>query len=435
MSSLIVLVSAALGLYMAWNVGANDVANSMADAVGARAISIRNAIIAAAICEFAGAVLVGSHVTETIRKGIVSPEHLTGRPAVLVLGMLCALLAAALWLHLATWLGMPVSTTHSVVGAVAGFGIVAAGWGAVNWGKMVSIIASWFLSPVVGCILAFICFKLISWFALRQDKPLRSSVRVVPVAVFVVFFTVSLSTLWGTLPNVLKGGPWEWVTGKWSTAISAAVGLVAAFVARSLVRPYLSLNGKLPLGEQLDLTERMFGPLVIVTSCSVAFAHGANDVANAVGPLAAVAEIVRTGTAQMKVAVPVWVLALGGIGIVLGLATFGYRVMRTVGEKITQITPTRGVAADVATTITVLAACKWALPISTTHTVVGAIVGVGLARGLGAVNRGVLKHIFCSWLLTVPAAAAVSVVLFLIGRELFLASIAEAVVSRAVAGG
>jgi len=420
-------VTALLGLYMAWTIGANDVANSMADAVGSKAISIKRAVLAAGVCEFAGAVLVGSHVTDTVRKGIVNPECLSDRPEALALGMACALLAAAVWLHGASWLGMPVSTTHSIVGAVAGFGIVAAGWGAVQWGTLGSIVASWFISPIVGAILAFIFFKLISRFVLKKDKPLTHTVHAIPFIVFFVFLVVSLSIFYKGLAHVAKEGWLRWLEGSGAIAAAVVVGLVAALVSRLLVRNYLKLNGARSLGEQLDLAERLFAPLVIITSCSVAFAHGANDVANAVGPLAAVADILREGAVKMKVVVPLWILALGGVGIVLGLATYGRRVMRTVGEKITQITPSRGVAADVGATITVLVCSRLALPVSTTHTLVGAIIGVGLARGLGAVDRKVLKSIFTSWLVTVPAAAVLSVVLFLIGRVFLLEPLAEVV--------
>ena len=417
MGWIIILIAAALGLYMAWNIGANDVANSMADAVGSKSISIKGAIIAAGICEFAGAVLVGTHVTDTVRKGIVSPDALAGAPAMLALGMACALLAAALWLNVATWLGMPVSTTHSIVGAVTGFGIVAAGWSAVHWGKMAQIVASWFISPLVGGLLAFLLFKVISRTILRKRKPIPAARALTPIIVFVVAMVVTLAIVYKGLKHIV--GKSAWLSGSTPILISLAVAILATLVARILVARFLKEDGDKELEEQLEQVERVFAPLVIITSCCVAFAHGSNDVANAVGPLAAVAEIVRSGKVTMQVPVPTWILALGGGGITLGLAMYGYRVMTTVGEKITQITPSRGVAADVAATITVLACSRLAIPVSTTHTLVGAILGVGLARGLGAVNRDVTRNIFGSWLLTVPAAAGLSVVLFL-GSRFFL---------------
>ncbi|MFP4027490.1 MAG: inorganic phosphate transporter [Candidatus Brocadiia bacterium] len=430
MGWIIVLITAALGLYMAWNIGANDVANSMADAVGSKSISIKKAIIAAGICEFAGAVLVGSHVTNTVRKGIVSPERFTNIPglegtheaaALLAIGMAAALLAAALWLNLATWMSMPVSTTHSIVGAIAGFGITAAGWSAVNWDKMGQIVASWFISPVAGGILAFIFFKLISWAILGQRKPVKAAVRFAPIIVFFTGITVTLAIFYKGLKHLLSEA--DWLTGTRAIGISLAIGLLCAWLSKYLIKRFLRQDGNRPLHEQLEKVEKIFAPLVIATSCCVAFAHGSNDVANAVGPIAAVAEIVRSGTVQMKVSVPFWILALGGCGITLGLAMYGYRVMRTVGEKITQITPSRGVAADVAATTTVLLCSRLGLPISTTHTLVGAILGVGLARGLGAVDKKVTRNIFASWLITVPAAAVLSMGFFLLGRAFLFNSV------------
>ena len=414
-------VTSALGLYMAWTIGANDVANSMAASVGSGALRIRNAIIAASICEFAGAVLVGAHVTDTVRKGIVSPdvEVLAANPSMLALGMACALLAAAVWLHAATWLGMPVSTTHSIVGAVAGFGVVAAGWGAVNWLTMLEIVASWVVSPVAGAVLGFVFFKLISRLVLARDKPALAAIPVAPIAVFYVVGVVTLATIYKGLGHLIAEEA-DWFTGAHAVAVSGAVAVVTSAVAMILIRRYLKDRGEQPLEDQLRAVERVFVPLVVITSCSVAFAHGANDVANAVGPLAAVVHIVRTGAVDMEVPVPSWVLALGGFGIVFGLATFGYRVMRTIGMKVTELTPSRGVAANIAATTTVLVCTRMKLPVSTTHTLVGAILGVGLARGIGAVDTRVVRSIFGAWLVTVPAAAGLAVVFFLVGRAWLL---------------
>jgi len=424
-----IAATAALGLYMAWTVGANDAANSMADAVGSRSISIKWAIVFAAICEFAGAVLVGSHVTDTVRKGIVSPEAITSIPgitateagAILALGMACALLGGALWLHVATWMGMPVSTTHSIVGAVTGFGIAAAGWSAVSWGKLGQIVASWIISPVAGCLLAFLIFVAVSRSVLRNERPAKAAPRVMPLVVFFIVLVTMLATLYKGLGHITAKA--AWLSGSRGFLIAVVLAVGAAILSRRLVKRRLRRYRRSPLQEQLEQVERVFAPLVVLTSCTIAFAHGANDVANAVGPLAAVADIVRTGTVKAQVQVPLWVLALGGCGIVIGLATFGYRVMHTVGTRITQLTPSRGVAADVAACATVLLCTRLKLPVSTTHTLVGAIIGVGIARGLGAVNRRVLKNIFGSWLITVPAAAALTMVLFILGRILLLDAI------------
>jgi len=422
----VILIAAALGLYMAWNIGANDVANSMADAVGSRAVTIKQAVILAGLCEFAGAVLVGSHVADTVRKGIVDPAVISKIPGLLpgeaaafiVIGMTAALLSAAFWLHFSSFTGMPVSTTHSIVGAVAGFGIVAAGIDAVNWHTMGQIVASWFISPIAGGILAFIFFKFISRFILGQERPVRAAQVLMPFIVFIAFAVVTMATIWKGLTHVT--GKLAWLTDTVTLGFALLIALLAAVISYFMLKRTLRYKNNLPIPKQLEEVERVFTPLVILTSCSVAFAHGANDVANSVGPLAAVVHIIRTGTVEMKIGVPFWIMALGGGGIVLGLGTYGYKVMHTVGTKITEITPSRGVAADVAATATVLVCTRLKLPISTTHTLVGAILGIGLARGLSGINRSVTRKIFGSWLLTVPAAALLAMFLFVVGRYFFL---------------
>jgi PiT family inorganic phosphate transporter len=435
MDIIILAVIALLGLYMAWNIGANDVANSMADAVGSGALSVKQAVIAAGICEFAGAVLVGSHVTDTIRKGIVDPSALSSMSgmlegeaaALLVIGMAAALLSAAIWLHLATWTGMPVSTTHSIVGAVAGFGIVAAGISSVNWGKMGQIVASWFISPVAGGLMAFIIFKIISRLILGNEKPARAAIKITPYIVFFLAMVVTLATIYKGLKHVLKGI--DWLTDTHTLLFAFVISVISTVISRLYVVKKLAGKETLPLAQQLELVEQVYVPLVIISSCAVAFAHGANDVANSVGPLAAVANILKTGTVEMKVPVPLWILVLGGAGIVLGLGTYGYRVMATVGTKITEITPTRGVAADIAATATVLVCTRMKLPVSTTHTLVGAIMGIGLARGLAGIDSRIAKKIFKSWLITVPAAAIVCIILFLLGRTFMLDFVRELVLA------
>ena len=426
METIVIGITAFLGLYMAWNIGANDVANSMADAVGSRALSVRNAVILAGICEFAGAVLVGAPVTDTVRKGIVSPDSFLALPditpeqaaALFVIGMTSALLSAAIWLNVSSFMGLPVSTTHSIVGSVAGFGIAAAGWSSVQWGKMTQIVLSWFISPIVGGIMAFMVFKFISRAILGQDRPARAAVKYAPFLVSAVTATVVLATIYKGLKHVI--GNISWLTPQVSIYVTVALSVLSWFVSRWWLGRQLAGKDELSVDEQLELVERVFVPLVIITSCSVAFAHGANDVANSVGPLAAVVRVLQTGEVAQKVGVPFWVLVLGGSGIVLGLATFGYRVMYTVGMKITEITPSRGVAADLSATATVLLCTRLKLPISTTHTLVGAILGIGLARGLTGINRDVTKRIFGAWFITVPAAALLCVFLFLLGKMYFL---------------
>lgn len=414
---------------MAWNIGANDVANSMADAVGSKAISIRNAVIVAGLCEFAGAVLVGAQVTNTVRKGIVDPSVLASLPGItgqdaaviMVIGMSAALLSAAFWLNYSTMFGMPVSTTHTIVGAVAGFGLVAAGWGAVNWGKMGQIVLSWFISPVAGGFLSYMIFVYISKAILGQEKPTKAAIRHVPFIVFVLSSVVLLATIFKGLKHVIKD--LEWLTDTRALILSLALSGIAAIVSRFYAKYKLKGKENEKIGHQLEAVEQVFVPLVIISSCSVAFAHGANDVANSVGPLAAIVNILKTGVIDTTVPIPLWILALGGTGIVCGLGTYGYRVMMTVGTKITEITPSRGVAADIAATATVLACTRLSLPVSTTHTLVGAILGIGLARGLGGINKRVVSSIFGSWFFTVPAAAIMSAIFFVIGKIFFFDAI------------
>ena len=411
---ILVVIAIVIAVYMAWNIGANDVANSMADAVGSNALSIFWAVILAGICEFCGAVLVGSHVTNTVRKGIIDSQIFAQEPMVLAHGMACAMLAAGVWLNAASYFGMPVSTTHSIIGAIIGFGILQAGLAHIYWGTLGQIVASWFISPVAGGIMAFIIFKLISRYILSVEKPMVAARKGVPVCVFFTFAILILAIIYKGLKNLHLN-----LKGPEAISLSILAGLAAAGVSILLTRRNRKSDGDLSLEQQLMQVEKVFAVLVIITSCTVAFAHGANDVANAIGPLAAVVEIAKYNVVPEKVTVEMWILALGGLGIVAGLATFGYRVMRLVGTKVTEITPSRGVAADLSTMATVLTCSKMGLPVSTTHTLVGAIIGVGLARGITAINRKVVGAIFTSWIVTIPIAAGLTVLFYLIAKWLF----------------
>ncbi len=411
---ILVIVAVVIAFYMAWNIGANDVANSMACAVGSKAIPIFWAVVLAGICNFCGAVLVGSHVTDTVRKGIIDTQAFVHNPRTLAYGMVCSMLAAALCLNLASYLGMPVSTTHSIVGAIVGFGILCAGFGHVHWGKLVQIVASWFISPLAGGVMAFFIFKLISRYILSVENPVIAARKGVPICVFFTFIILILAIIYKGLKNLhldLKGPE--------AIAVSVLGGSIASVASALLVRKSSNCNGELTYEEQLAQVEKIFAVLVIITSCTVAFAHGTNDVANAIGPLAAVAEIVKNHSVPGKVPVNIWFLVLGGAGIAAGLSMFGYRVMRIVGTKVTEITPSRGVAASLSGMTTVLACSKMGLPVSTTHTLVGAIIGVGLARGITAIDRKVVGSIFTSWFATVPIAAILTVLIYLVGQWLF----------------
>lgn len=328
-----IVIASAVGFYMAWNIGANDVANAMGTSVGSRALTIKQAVLVAGIFEFLGAFIFGKNVTETIRKGIVDPNAFQS-PEIVAIGAFSALLGASIWLTIATYAGLPVSTTHSIIGAMIGFGISAGGLLVVEWTKLLKVVASWVASPIAGALVALILFTLMRHFLFKR------------------------------YPDEKR-------------------------------------------------IERLFGKFQVLTACFVAFSHGSNDVANAVGPLAAALTYYGSEGITAEVAVPAWLLAFGGVGIVIGLATWGYRVIATVGRKVTEITPTRGFTAEFSTASIVLANSQIGMPISTTHTLVGSVMGVGLARGIEALNLKIIRDIILSWFGTVPFAAIVSGMAFI----------------------
>ena len=408
-TTIVLALAVIAGLYMAWNIGANDVANAMGTSVGSGALTIRRAIIIAAIFEFGGAMLVGGTVTDTIRKGIVDLDALGGDPMVIAVGMTCCLLAAALWLNMATFAGWPVSTTHSIVGAVVGFGLIAGGVHAVNWGVMGTIAASWIVSPLLGGMLGYFGFVFIKRRILNVDRPLLALRGWGPIMVFPIFAILALSVIFKGLKPLkldLALGP--------SLGIAVAAGLLASFISVPLLNRATRFASE-NRDARVYRAERVFLVLQVLTACFVAFAHGSNDVANAVGPMAAVFGA-TSGDLGAKVAVPHRVLLIGAVGIVVGLATYGYKIMATVGKKITELTPSRGFAAEFGAATTIVLASKLGLPVSTTHTLVGAVIGVGFARGIGAINMGVVRGIIASWLITVPFTAILAAGLFLIGR-------------------
>lgn len=409
-TTILLATATVFGLYMAWNIGANDVANAMGTSVGSGALTLKRAILVAAIFEFGGALLVGGSVTKTISKGIVELDAFGGDVIVVATGMTCCLLAAALWLHLASYFGWPVSTTHSIVGAVFGFGIVGGGIDAVNWLMMGKIVASWVVSPLMGGLIAFLLFVFLRNRVLASAKPLDQMRYWGPIMVFPIFLVLSLALMFKGLKPLNLDLPL-------STAglISIGIGTLATIVAVPVFRRLTQRADDLRLKDSLQATEKVFMILQILTACFVAFAHGSNDVANAVGPLAAVFSVVSEGV-QAEVQVPLNVLLIGAVGIVIGLATYGYRVMATIGKEITELTPSRGFTAEFAAAFTIVAASKLGLPVSTTHTLVGAVIGVGFARSVGAINKQVVKGIVMSWFITVPFTAVLAGVLYLIAR-------------------
>jgi PiT family inorganic phosphate transporter len=396
----VLIIGYIFGFYMAWNIGANDVANSMASAVGAKAITIRQALFIAGILNVVGAVFIGSHVTDTIRKGIVSTTVMAD-PHLALLGALSALLAASLWVSFATWRSLPVSTTHSIVGAMIGFGIVAGGFSVIQWGKLGAVVLSWIISPAFSLVIGYATFKAIVNLILSKQDPFQQALRLSPWFIGLAVFVVVLSFLFKTpLGSSLAIG-----TPSALLIALASSGLLGYAGKRLLVR-FLSGLG------QNGGEEEVFRRIQIGTSCYVALAQGANDVANAVGPLAVIYFLVKTGGIGAKVAVPTFLLLFGGVGIACGIGMAGHRVMETIGTKITTLTNTRGFSVDFAAATTVLIASKLGLPVSTTHAAVGGVMGVGLARGLEAVNFRIIFQIIIYWVLTVPAAALTSVVIF-----------------------
>ena len=402
------------GVFMTWGIGANDVANALGTSVGSGAITVRTAIIVAAIFEFAGAALAGGNVTKTIRKGIIDPSQIADRPEILVFGMLAALLAAGCWLAIASAKGWPVSTTHSIVGAIVGFAVAGIGVDSVNWGKISQIVASWVVSPALGGGIAFMLMMSIQHLIMNADKPFKAAVKWAPMYIFLVGFVISLVTLFKGLKHLkIELGVIE------SFLVAAIIGVIVALIGKWAVNR-VTFDEAEDKKSHIASVERVFAPMIIFTACAMAFAHGSNDVANGVGPLAAVYGLIQSGgEVTQKLDMPIWILALGGAGIVLGLTTYGYRVMRTIGTKITSLTPTSGFCATVAAAITVVLASRTAMPVSTTHIAVGAVMGVGLARGFAALDIRVIGKIIVSWVVTLPAGGILAALFFFMLKGMF----------------
>lgn len=407
-------LAAVFGLYMTWGIGANDVANAMGTSVGSKAITVKQAILIAAVFEFAGVILAGGHVTETVRKGIIDPTPILDNPELLVFGMLASLLAAGLWLMIASAKGWPVSTTHSIIGALVGFALVGIGPDAVHWDKIWQIAASWIISPLVGGTIAFLIMISIRKLVLDTDNPFANAKKWGPVYVFMVGFLIALVTLFKGLKHL----DIELTTGM-SFVWSVVIGLLVALLAWLFIRK----KERDPVADEISRfssVERVFAPMQVFTACAMAFAHGSNDVANGIGPLAAVVDIVKTGgVVATQTELPIWILALGGVGIVVGLSTMGYRVMKTIGKKITELTPTRGFSAELAAAATVVLASRTGLPVSTTHILVGAVLGVGLTRGIAAIDLRVIGKIVLSWVVTLPIGALLSALFYFTLKGIF----------------
>ncbi len=425
--TILIILTIVFGSYMAWNIGANDVANAMGTSVGSKALTFKKAILIAAIFEFAGAFFLGTQVTNTIRKDIVLIDKMVAlglTPTILIQGMLAALIGSAIWIHIATFFGLPVSTSHSIVGGVLGFGLIFGGAGVVNWGKLGAIASSWILSPVVGALLGAAIFVLIRNKILDTKTPIKNFIKIAPYLLFFASFILCMSAFFKSFKNVnLELSPIQ------ITLIAITISLLVSLIGTNLLKKVIfkkiknrdMLDRGDEYGRQYQIIEDTFKYFQMVTASFMAFAHGSNDVANATGPVAAIVSSIGKTVLGKDTANPVsmWVLGIGAAGIVVGLFTYGYKVIRTIGQKITALTPTRGFSAELGATITIILGSNLGMPISTTHTVVGAIVGIGMARGIAAINKNMLKNIFSSWVITLPAAGIATIIAFKILGSIF----------------
>jgi PiT family inorganic phosphate transporter len=431
--------------YMAWNIGANDVANAMGTSVGSRALTLKQAVVIAAIFEFAGAFFAGDAVTDTVRKGILVVPFNDDGVVVdtllsqdIALGFIAAMMAAATWLTIATRMGLPVSTTHSIIGGIIGVGLVLeVKWEMelIDWEKVGQVVMSWVASPLMGALIAFFSYMIIKKTVLDNDDPVSRSKWLAPILAFPTFFVLGLALQFKALKGFISrahSNGWidksNWLPAKENGvfnpyAENAWLPLNALFLA-TMIGAFASLILYFVL-RRVDIeeevrgfkgVERIFVWLQIITAAYVAFAHGANDRSNAIGPMAAVWDVFSNPELQLaeQAPIPLWLVLLGSVGIAIGVMTWGWRVMETIGKKITDITPTRGFAAEfgAATTILIFSMPFLAVPVSTTHTLVGAVVGVGLAGGAKAVDFRVFGKIAASWVASVPVAAFGAIVLF-----------------------
>lgn len=401
-------IAALVGLYMAANIGANDLANAMGTSVGSGALTLKQAVLVSIIANILGATLAGGHVTSTISKGIIDPGLLVDEPNRFMLGMFAALIAASVWVHLATYFGLPVSTTHAIVGAVVGFGIISVGAGAVSWGKIIAIAVSWIISPAAGAVVAGGIFYFAEKKIMSVRDPHAAAVHYTPALIFVVVLVLILSFIFKGLKNLhLEIGFFHTLL----LAIPCAV--LAGLVGRKWVHWQVHLKCEVgPNPQGYSPVDCVFAQLQILTACYIAFAHGANDVANAIGPLAAIFSVVKTKSVALQVEVPFWMLFMGGLAVGGGLFAFGTRVMETIGKNITEITPIRGFCAQFGAATTILISSRLGLPVSTTHVLVGSVVGVGLMRGMGTLDLRILKNIGLSWVVTLPFTIVLAMVLY-----------------------
>ena len=457
------------GLYMAWNIGANDVSNAMGTSVGSKALTLQKAVILAGILEFAGAFLMGANVSSTIQQGIVDPSFFNLQPMIFAVGMSGSLLATGIWINVASYLHLPISTTHAIIGAVLGFGLAIGGFNAIHWEQLGYITLSWLTAPIISAVIAYFVFELIQKKILFSFNPLNSARRLAPYLTAIVLLSFSFNIFYKGYPKL--GLNFSLIE---ALLISSTIGLVAALLSLLYIRKFpkqvktnqlispqnaydlekavkhlqktklssagpvyekssellkelkkLSFEVKKEIkfsesSEQYLNVEKIFSFLQIISACLVAFAHGSNDVANAIGPVAAVLQVINKKVIPETFTISPIILFVGGIGMVIGLSTWGWRVIETIGKKITELTPTRGFTAEISSALTIIVASKLGMPISTTHALVGAILGVGLARGLRSINLRTLKDILLSWFVTIPLCAILSIIIFYILKFIFV---------------
>ena len=405
---LILISSAMLGFFTAYGVGANDVANAMGTSVGSKVLTIKQAVLVAAVFEFLGAFLAGGGVTQTIRKGVIDPALFDGNLEILIYGMISALFAAGTWLLVASLRGWPVSTTHTIVGAIVGFGIYALGINEINWAVVGNIGLSWITSPLSSALVAGLFYYICKTYIIDNDSRFKG--LIIRMYIFLAGFAIALITVTKGLKNIFKQQE-LFVSFQESVFISSIAALLFTFIFY-----YFS---KAKLKQSVD-SESQFAYLMIFTSCAVAFAHGSNDVANAIGPLAAINQATNQLLNQpYTLETPLWILFLGATGIVIGLATLGYRVMKTIGENIVKLTPSKGFSAQLAAALTVVIASQLDMPVSTTHTLVGAVIGIGLVEGASTINFNSVRTIVLSWVVTLPAGALLSIAFLELFTNLF----------------
>jgi inorganic phosphate transporter, PiT family len=390
------------GFYLAFNIGANDVANAMGTSVGSGALSIKKAIILAGLFEFLGAFLIGDEVTRTIKQGFVGPDLFVSDPKGFAYGMTAAILATSLWLQYATFRGLPVSTTHSIVGAVLGFAIMHGGIFEINFEQILAIFSSWLISPLLGGLVSYFSLRFILKGIIDSAQPIARAKKLVPLMMGVVVIILSMPFMPKLLDKLLGQAPI--ILG---FLASCLLGLLTAQIFSRLLKNITATD--LSRDAVLLKTEGIFAKMQMVTACFLAFAHGSNDVANAIGPAAAVISALTENSVSDETYIPPWLLLLGGIGIVIGLASFGRKVIQTIGQKITEITPSRGFAAEFGAALTILLGTISGLPLSTTHVLVGSVIGVGFARGISGIDVLVIRRIARSWIVTMPLTAAISI--------------------------